>query len=188
MRTTRSLTCVMAVVVFVSMGGPAAGQTLAQAAASTSKGPEIDSAFRSDIERLIDITGSSAAGTQMAAAISDAVLNRYRETQPSVPPRLIEVVREVLNTEFADAFNGPEIKDRRIALYARYFTHEDVKGLLAFYQSAIGKKAMATMPTLIREGAALGEEWARANLPRMIQTLQTRLKSEGLLPPDGSLR
>jgi hypothetical protein len=179
---------VLLIVAFAGIAGPAEGQTLGQAAAAARKGPAIDPAFRSDIERLMDISGASNATTQMATSISDAFLNGFRETQKSVPPRVIEVMREVLNTEFANAFNGPEMKDRQVALYAKYFTHDDVKALLAFYQSDIGKKAIATMPDLTREGSALGQQWARANMSRVIQTLETRLKSEGLLPADASLR
>jgi hypothetical protein len=101
---------------------------------------------------------------------------------------VIEIVREVLNTEFEQAFNGGEIKDRQIALYAKYFTHDDVKGMLAFYQTDLGKKAIAAMPSLTREGAAIGEQWARTNMSRVLEVVETRLKSEGLLPATAKLR
>jgi hypothetical protein len=101
---------------------------------------------------------------------------------------VIEIVRDVLNTEFEQAFNGGEIRDRQIALYAKYFTQEDVKGMLAFYETDLGRKAIAAMPSLTREGAAMGEQWARANMPRVLEVLETRLKSEGLLPATAKLR
>ena len=184
----RNLTPMLAVVVSFSICGPVAAQTLGQAAALARKGPAIDPAHRADIELLMELTGSSAAGVQMANTVSNLYLNNLRETQKSVPPRVIEIVREVLNSEFESAFNGPEIKDKQVALYAKYYTHEDVKGMIAFYQSDVGKKAIANMPSLAREGAALGEQWGRANLPRVIQVLETRLKSEGLMPESASLR
>lgn len=186
----RSLVWMLAVVAFASMGGSAAAQTqsLAQASAQARKGPAVDPALRADIERLMDMTGVSATGAQMASAVSDAFLNGLRQTQQSVPPRVIEVVREVLNTEFEQAFNGPEIRERQIALYAKYFTPDDVKGMLAFYQTDLGKKAIAAMPSLTREGSAIGEQWARSNMPRVLQVLEQRLKSEGLMPTTATLR
>jgi len=60
--------------------------------------------------------------------------------------------------------------------------------MLAFYQSEVGRKAIAMMPDLTREGAAIGEQWARANMPRVMQVLETRLKSEGLMPQTATLR
>jgi len=38
------------------------------------------------------------------------------------------------------------------------------------------------MPTLSREGAEMGQDWAKENMPRILQVLQTRLKEEGLIP------
>lgn len=60
------------------------------------------------------------------------------------------------------------MRDQQIALYARHFSHDDIKGLLAFYQSDVGKKAIEVMPTLSREGAAIGERWARTNMSRIM--------------------
>lgn len=44
------------------------------------------------------------------------------------------------------------------------------------------------MPTLSREGAAIGERWARTNMSRIMNVLEARLKSEGLLPATATLR
>ena len=181
---------VLIALVFVSMAVPAAAQSqsLAQASAQARKGSAVDPAHRADIERLMETTGASALGAQMASTVSDAFLNGFKQTQQVIPPRVIEVVREVLNTEFEQAFNAGEMKDRQIALYAKYFTHDDVKGLLTFYQTDLGRKAIAAMPNLAREGAAIGEQWARANMPRELGVLETRLRAEGLIPETATLR
>jgi hypothetical protein len=60
--------------------------------------------------------------------------------------------------------------------------------VLAFYQTNLGKKTIAAMPSIAREGAAIGQEWAEANMPRVLEVLETRLKSEDLLPASAKLR
>src|SRR5262252_1349108 len=100
----RSLTRLMWVVAFVSIGVPAAAQTPTPAA-TVQTGHAIDPEFRADIERLFEMTGGFARGAQLASLASDAFLNGLRQTMPSIPPRLIEIVREVLNSEFDRAFN-----------------------------------------------------------------------------------
>jgi len=170
------------VVVFVSSVGSAAAQTPAPAASTAGNGLALDPALRDDIVRLMDMTGVSARSAQLAGLASDAVLNGMRQTQPSVPPRAIEIVQDVLKSEFERAFNGSEIKDKQIALYAKYFTHEDVKGMLTFYESDLGKKTIAVTPSLTREAALVGQQWAEANMPRVLDVLKARLKAEGLLP------
>jgi uncharacterized protein len=176
----KSLRCVLLGIALGLIGQPVAAQSLGQIARGA---PAMDPALKADIERLMDVTGAAAAGTQMAASISDAFLNGFKQTQGSaVPPRVIELVKEVLTSEFAAAFAGADMRESQVALYAKHFTHDDVRALLAFYQTEIGKKAIAVMPTLAREGAEMGQEWAKANMPRILRVLQTRLKEEGFVP------
>jgi hypothetical protein len=177
---------VAAVAVFASLAGSVEAQTLAEASALARKGVPVDPALRVDIERLMQLTGASANAAQMASAMMDAILNGFKQTQQSVPPRVIDVVREVLTREFEQAFNGPEMKDKQIALYAKYYTHEDVKGMIAFYQTELGKKTIVVMPNIAREGMAIGQQWAQANMPRVLEGLAARLKSEGLLPANSA--
>jgi hypothetical protein len=178
----RRVWCVVTACAFLAIGQFAAAQGLGQAAAAARKAPPVEAALRADIERLMDITGQSAMATQLATTISDALLNSLKSSQKNVPPRAIEIARDVLNTEFATAFAGSDIKDKQVALYAKYYTHADIKGLLSFYESDLGKKMIANNPALMREGAAIGQDWAKATMPALMQKLQARFKEEGLIP------
>ena len=175
----KGLRCALLVVALGSVGQPVAAQSLGQIAR---RAQTVDPAFRADIERLMEVTGAAAMATQMANSISDAFFNGFKQTQGAVPPRMIEIVKEVLNAEFAKAFTGSDMREKQIALYAKHFTHEDVSALLAFYQTDIGMKAIAVMPALTREGSEMGQEWAKGSMPRILQVLQTRLKEEGFVP------
>ena len=152
---------------------PAAAQTAA---------PPIDPSFRADIERLMEITGASSLATQLANTVSSALIEGIRQRQPDVPDRLVTIVKEVLSDEFAKGFTSSDMRNKQVALYARNFTQAEIGGLLDFYASPVGKKAISVLPTLVKEGSALGEEWAQANTPRILGVLQARLKAEGLIP------
>jgi uncharacterized protein len=178
----RRLRCALTVCAFLAIGQGAAAQTLGQAAAAARKAPQIDPALRADIEKLMVVTGQAELGIQFANTMSEAFLKGFQETQHDVPPRVIAIVHEVILKELAAAFTGPEIKDKMVALYARYFTHAEVKALVAFYNSDLGRKTISNMPNLMREAAAIGQEWAEGAMPKMLQILEGRLKAEGLLP------
>ena len=60
--------------------------------------------------------------------------------------------------------------------------HSDVKGLIVFYETELGRKAIEKMPLLTQEGSALGQQWAVENMPRILEELKARLTVEGLLP------
>ena len=153
----RRLRCALTVCAFLAIGQQGIAQTLGQAAVAARKAPAVDPALRADIEKLMVITGSADLAAQMASQVTDAFLNSFKEsTQNVVPPRAIEIIRELFQTEFARAFGGPEIRDQQIALYAKYFTHADVKGMIAFYENDLGRKAVAHIPSLMREGGEVG--------------------------------
>lgn len=142
----------------------------------------IDAAFRSDIEKLLEVTGAGALGLQMATLASNQIIDSMKQAQPQMPDRVVVVIKEVLNAEFAKAFDATgEMHGRFVAIYARRFTHEDVQALLTFYATPVGRKMIATMPMLAQEGAAAGQEWAVANMPRVGAILGDRLRAEGLI-------
>jgi uncharacterized protein len=143
----------------------------------------IDPAFKADIERLLDATGASALGAQMASLTSSAMLDGMRKAQPNLPERLFTIVQEVLSEEFTKGFSASDgMLPKYVAIYAKYFTHDEVRGLLAFYQTDLGKKTIKTLPTLAQEGAAIGQQWGEVNMPRILEVLQARLKAEKLIP------
>jgi hypothetical protein len=165
MRTTVALPTV--VVALLSVSPVARAQT-------------IDQPFRADLERLMTVTGAADVGMQLAAAVTDSILKQMQARTPEVPLRMLDVAKEVLTSEFAKMMQGPDsIMPKLIAVYAKHFTHDDVKGLLAFYDTPIGRKSVKVMPTLALEGVAVGEAWAQANMPRMLETLEKRLRAEG---------
>jgi hypothetical protein len=167
---------------FLAIGQLATAQTLGEAAVLARKAPRVDPAVRADIEKLMTITGQVQTSAQMATTFSNAFLNGFKQTQQVVPPRVIEIVREVVNTELARAVEQSDMKDKQVALYAKYFTHAEVKGLITFYETDLGRKTIANMPYLIREGAAIGEEWAKSAMPGVMKVLEARLKAEGFAP------
>ena len=44
-------------------------------------------------------------------------------------------------------------------MYDHIFTASEIQGMIAFYESPIGKRFMEVQPQLMKEGMALGQEW-----------------------------
>ena len=160
-----------------------AALTLALFVLSTpARGQAIDPQFRADIETLFQVTGAGALGAQMATMASNQIIDAMSKTQPDLPERVATVVKQTLNAEFAKAFEPRgELMTRMVEIYARNFTQAEVKALLAFYATDIGRKMISVLPRLAQESGAVGQEWAQQNMPRMVETLERRLRDEGLL-------
>jgi hypothetical protein len=98
----------------------------------SARAQEIDAAFRSDIERLMDVTGASKLGTQIFSQSSSQLFDQMKRLQPQIPERVLVVVKEVIDSEFSKAFADPAMRARQVELYAKHFTRDDVRHLLGF--------------------------------------------------------
>jgi hypothetical protein len=61
------------------------------------------------------------------------------------------------------------------------FAHEDIRGLLGFYRSELGKKTIAMMPAVMEEAAAVGQKWSERHMARITSLLESRLREEGFI-------
>lgn len=138
--------------------------------------------FQSDVEKLLEVTGAASMGAQMAGLVSNQVIEAMRQQQPAIPAKASEIIKDVLNSEFARAFEpGGTLRQKMVEIQMKHFTHDEVKVLLEFYGTPVGRKAIAVMPLAAREGAEAGQQWASANMGRIAATLQERLRAEGFI-------
>jgi hypothetical protein len=53
----------------------------------------------------------------------------------------------VLTTEFGRMFQGPDsVMPRVVDIYVKHFTHDEVRALLDFYTTPVGRKVIRVMP------------------------------------------
>jgi hypothetical protein len=64
-------------------------------------------------------------------------------SNPNLSQRAANIVQEVVNDSVVGAF-GNESLEREI--YAKYFTFDELEGLIAFNRSPTGQKANRVMP------------------------------------------
>src|SRR5688500_17946642 len=122
-------------------------------------GQALDESFRSDIQKLLEVTGAAQVGAQAASLHSEQLLSGLRKSQPVIPDRALALARQVLDAEFAKAFVGPDgLTEQMVSIYAKHFTHDDIRGLLAFYSTNLGKKTIALMPIVFQESAAAAQQ------------------------------
>ncbi len=55
--------------------------------------------------------------------------------------------------------NYNELVDLYIPIYDKNFTHEDIKELIAFYNTPVGKKYIEKQSVILEEGMKAGQAW-----------------------------
>jgi len=87
----------------------------------------------------------------------------------------IEPLKDTM-LEFFDKYMGwKSMKEDMAKIYMNNFTDNELKQLIAFYKTPIGKKAAILVPTLASEGAAISQQRVQKNMPELQQMMQARM-------------
>lgn len=153
-------------------------------AAMASQADELTEAKRSDIKKLIASTGSDRIAAQFAGAVTQSLSHALKAAHPDLPERIFVSIRHDLTAMFTEKMNAPEgMIDRVVPVYHKHFTHDEIRELLAFYQTAIGRKAIDVLPNVVGESTAIGQAWGRGLAPDIRRLIDAALGKEGIQMP-----
>ena len=99
--------------------------------------------------RFLDASG----GVETIAAAMKANLPAQRSANPQIPAEFWTRFEARLTQDL------PQLVDSLAVLYATHFTVQELDGLVAFYQSPVGRRLRELQPTLIAESSAIGQRW-----------------------------
>ncbi len=148
--------------------------------ASVALAQEIPDDFRKDIVKLMETTGASKLGEQIGNAVAQQAVADMRAQNPDVAPRAIEMLREVTTSYVSKFINSPRMMDAFVPLYAKHFTHDEIKTVIAFYETPTGQKLVRTLPELTAESRQTAQREIQTIIPDMQATLQQKLSAKGL--------
>jgi hypothetical protein len=145
--------------------------------ATPSLAEELTAAKRADIEQLLQMTGALGVGQQMSTAVVGQMMQVLRKARPDIPERVLKVLPEEVNAVIEE--NLGNLKEVVIPLYHKYFTGEEIKEMIRFYSTPLGKKTIEVMPVLVNESFQAGQQWGQQLGPVIQTRVQARLKKEG---------
>lgn len=130
-----------------------------------------------DIRRLIELTGMAAVTAQSTDALSRELVFVFREARQDVPDDLFLIIRKELDAFYAEHANDPNgLAERVVPIYAKHFSHAEIRELLKFYQSELGRKTAAVQPLLSRESVEAGLAWGQEMTPLFLSRVEKALR------------
>ena len=101
-----------------------------------------DAAFKADVMKVIKSSGATA---QMDVA----------------KKQIMAMVPEAKHAEFSKDFDAsmPALYDKLAAIYMKEYTHAEVKEMIKFYESPVGKKIAEKAGILFEQSMLAGQEW-----------------------------
>lgn len=105
---------------------------------------QVDEAFKKDVLKVIENSGSA---------------NQMK----SVKNQIIGQIPEDKQAAFSVDFDAtlPALYDSLAKVYMETYTKEDIKAMLAFYNSPVGKKMAEKSGEILQKSQAAGQEWGQ---------------------------
>jgi hypothetical protein len=140
---------------------------------------------RENIRKLIKISGNADIIFQRSTIPYDSQMTLIiKRMRPDLSSKIVQKLRQELRTEIERNVQDPGgLMDYIISIYDSRFTHQEIQDWLLFYESPLGKKINATMPSVMEESNLAYQKWNRTINRVIYEWLKDRLKKEGITIP-----
>lgn len=112
-------------------------------------------AFKKDVLKYLDVSGQSSTFKMITKDLSASI----PEDKKAEFQKELDVSINDLMSKMAD-------------MYMVEFTHDEIKDLLKFYESPVGKKLSEKTAVLYTKGQAVGQEWGMGLQSLMMKYMQ----------------
>ena len=163
---------------------PAPAQPGQPAATPPATSEKLDPAKDAAIRHLLEITGVSKEGEDIAAGWTDRV---HTGMSRVVPADQLPKFMETFTAKFSASAPPAAITDAMVAIYARHFSIEDIQGVTKFYESPLGQLMVKEMPDVSREAQTAGMQMDQKVVIEVLRGMSDEYPQiKPLLPPDPS--
>jgi uncharacterized protein len=112
----------------------------------------------------------------LVRGVIEKVKNQFMQTNFMFAKDLNEIAAN-LQRDYAPRAN--ELVDATARIYAEHFTEAELKDMLAFYQSPVGRKMLVEEPKVIEESMTNAGQWGDALAEDVIVKMRAEMKKRG---------
>jgi uncharacterized protein len=127
-------------------------------------------------KELLTAKGATNMFDPLIPGVIESAKNAFLPTNPGLFRELNEVAA-LLRTQFAARRN--EIVDEIARLYAQRFSEAEMKEVIAFYKSPVGKKFVLDEPAVIDQGLARTQAWTNKLSDDVLNRFRAEMKKKG---------
>jgi len=123
--------------------------------------------FDSDIMKMQQVNGSLATTNAMFPRI----VAQLKQSKPDIT----DVQWAAMKLDVFDA-EVATLNEQLIPVFKKYFTREEVKGIITFFETPAGKKLAETTPKMMMEQMQITQTWAMGLMEKIQKYLDKQLK------------
>ncbi len=107
--------------------------------------------FDSDIMKMQQVNGSNASTN----ALFPRIMAQIKQSKPDLTDSQMSAMKmDVFDVEVAS------LNEQLIPVFKKYYTQSEVKEIIAFYETPVGKKLAETTPKMMMDQMQLTQTWA----------------------------
>jgi hypothetical protein len=132
--------------------------------------PKIDPIKEADIRKLLEISGNAKLAEEMVATSTEQLRTSILKSLPEG-----EHSQKILDSflrRYKVRFTSEQLTALIIPIYDKCLSDEDIKGLIEFYQSPLGQRAVKALPSIAREAQQSGFDFGQKVVQQVIKEVQ----------------
>jgi hypothetical protein len=127
-------------------------------------------------KELIFLKGGQQMFGPVVPGVIESTKDVFLPTNPNLSKPLGEVSAQ-LKSEYAG--KSDELMNEVAKVYATHFTEQELKEIVAFYKTALGKKLLNEDPIAIEAGFTRAKEWANDFSNQVMTKMRAEMKKKG---------
>jgi hypothetical protein len=127
-------------------------------------------------KQILELKGIGNMYAPLVRGVVDKTKNMFMQTN-FMWAKDINEVSAIEQKQYAP--RASELVDATARLYASHFTDQELKELLAYYQSPIGQKALAEEPKIIEQSMASAGSWGDNLSQEVMASMRAEMRKRG---------
>ncbi|MEI6310927.1 MAG: DUF2059 domain-containing protein [Bacteroidota bacterium] len=125
--------------------------------------------YKKLVKEYMETTNALAQFNANIVTILD--MFKGKETYSEIPDKFwVDFQAEIEKT------SETRLIDMFVEIYYKYFTEEDLKEIIAFYKTPIGKKLLQNNPAIIKDAMNIGKKWGEEIAEQVIEKINKEIK------------
>ena len=142
---------------------------------------KLSSEKRADIIKLMKMTGMANVASQVCNTAAQHMLDALiKSSRREIPERAVEIIRAEITNLFDQETKSEKFYDYFVPIYDKYYSHKEIKALIDFYKTDLGRKTVTVLPYLTQESMMAGKKWGESLSEIAEKRITERFKAEGI--------
>jgi uncharacterized protein len=125
---------------------------------------------------IVDLKGAATLFNPVIPGVIERAKLVFLQTNPNLQ-RDLDSVAQTLRTEYAA--RNTEIRDQLARTYAQHFNEQELKDIVVFYKSPLGKKMNQEEPKFVDQSMTFVADWADKLLEEVSNKFRSEMKKKG---------